>query len=95
VLEKEITWRSWWDGGSTGGPIASEWNVHGWPTLYLVDYTRALSPIKPSATGIWTVGLSNRSRTRRCKRVSKPSGDLFLVTGAPKAGLAVAAFEGG
>src|SRR5437660_7192637 len=38
VLEKEkITWRSWFDGGSTGGPIASKWNVHGWPTLVLVD----------------------------------------------------------
>jgi len=39
VLEKEnITWRSWFDGGSTGGPIASHWNVSGWPTLYLVDH---------------------------------------------------------
>jgi thioredoxin family protein len=39
VLEKEeITWRSWWDGGSTGGPIASHWNIRGWPTLYLVDH---------------------------------------------------------
>jgi Thioredoxin-like len=38
VLEKEqITWRSWFDGGSTGGPIASQWNIRGWPTLYLVD----------------------------------------------------------
>jgi thiol-disulfide isomerase/thioredoxin len=39
VLEKEeITWRSWWDGGSTRGPIASQWNVQGWPTLYLLDH---------------------------------------------------------
>ena len=39
VLEKEqITWRSWWDGGSTGGPIATQWNVQGWPTVYLVDH---------------------------------------------------------
>ena len=38
VLEKEqITWRSWWDGGKIGGPIATGWNVHGWPTLYVVD----------------------------------------------------------
>jgi peroxiredoxin len=35
--EKGITWRSWWDGGGTQGPIASRWNVHGWPTLYLLD----------------------------------------------------------
>ncbi len=39
VLEKEqITWRSWFDGPGTGGPIASSWNVEGWPTLYLIDH---------------------------------------------------------
>src|SRR5438552_14047720 len=38
VMEKEeITWRSWWDGGSTNGPIATKWNVSGWPTIYVVD----------------------------------------------------------
>jgi Thioredoxin-like len=38
VMEKEqITWRSWWDGGSTSGPIASRWNVQGWPTIYVLD----------------------------------------------------------
>jgi len=37
VLEKEsITWRSWWD-VTTGGPIATKWNVHGWPTIYVLD----------------------------------------------------------
>jgi len=38
VLEKEhITWRSWWDDGGTSGPIATAWNVHGWPTIYVLD----------------------------------------------------------
>ncbi|MFQ5653937.1 MAG: peroxiredoxin family protein [Planctomycetota bacterium] len=38
VLEKEsITWRSWWDGGGTRGPIATTWNVSGWPTIYVLD----------------------------------------------------------
>ena len=38
VLKKEnMTWRSWWDGGSTGGPIAKAWNVEGWPTTYVLD----------------------------------------------------------
>ena len=35
--EENITWRSWWDGGSTSGPIATKWNVHGWPTTYVLD----------------------------------------------------------
>ena len=40
VLEKEeITWRSFWNGEKgTRGPIADEWNVQGWPTLYLIDH---------------------------------------------------------
>ena len=38
VMEKEqITWRSWWDGGKIGGPIATSWNVQGWPTVYVLD----------------------------------------------------------
>ncbi|MBM3833822.1 MAG: TlpA family protein disulfide reductase [Verrucomicrobia bacterium] len=39
VMKKEnITWRSWWDGGNTSGPIASAWGIRGWPTLYLIDH---------------------------------------------------------
>jgi hypothetical protein len=34
---EKITWRSWWDGGSTNGPIATKWNVSGWPTIYVLD----------------------------------------------------------
>ena len=37
VQKEQITWRSWWDGGMTGGPTATAWNVEGWPTLYLID----------------------------------------------------------
>jgi hypothetical protein len=29
-------WRHWVD-GSTSGPIATRWNVHGWPTIYVLD----------------------------------------------------------
>jgi len=38
ALKREnITWRSWWDGGSTGGPIASAYGVRAWPTIYVLD----------------------------------------------------------
>ena len=36
LAEEQITWRSWFD-GSTTGPIATQWNVSGWPTTYLLD----------------------------------------------------------
>jgi hypothetical protein len=38
VLEEEnITWRSFWNGGSTSGPISDAWRVRGWPTIYVLD----------------------------------------------------------
>jgi len=37
MAEEGITWRSFWDGGSTSGPIATKWNVRGWPTIYVLD----------------------------------------------------------
>ncbi|MBI3407264.1 MAG: hypothetical protein HY040_02770 [Planctomycetes bacterium] len=39
-LEKEkITWRSFWNGPEgTAGPISQAWNVHGWPTIYVLDH---------------------------------------------------------
>ena len=38
LIEENITWRSFWNGGSTRGPISTTWNVSGWPTLYLIDH---------------------------------------------------------
>src|ERR1700720_2140993 len=40
VMEKEeITWRSFWNGPEgTNGPISKKWNVHGWPTIYVLDH---------------------------------------------------------
>jgi peroxiredoxin len=38
ALKREnITWRSWFDGGDTRGPIARQYNVQGWPTTYVLD----------------------------------------------------------
>ena len=39
AIEREkMTWRSFWNGGSTQGPISTRWAVQGWPTLYLIDH---------------------------------------------------------
>lgn len=38
IKEKELNWRSFWNGGSTSGPISSAWNVRSWPTIYLIDH---------------------------------------------------------
>ncbi len=37
MLKKEgITWRQALD-ITTSGPIAKRWNVHAWPTIYVLD----------------------------------------------------------
>jgi hypothetical protein len=38
MVRENITWRSFWDGGSTGGPIAKQYNVRSWPTIYMIDH---------------------------------------------------------
>ena len=37
LAQEQITWRSFWNGGGTSGPISSTWGVSGWPTLVLID----------------------------------------------------------
>ena len=38
TIEREnLTWRSWWDNGSTEGPIQTEWQVDQRPMIYLLD----------------------------------------------------------
>jgi len=41
ALRREgLTYRAWWDGGGdkpTAGPIATRWNVVGWPATYVID----------------------------------------------------------
>ncbi len=37
VRDHQLSWRSFFDGGSTQGPIATAWDVAGWPTIYVLD----------------------------------------------------------
>src|SRR5687768_12954085 len=36
LAKEEITWRQAID-VTTSGPLATRWNVRGWPTIYVVD----------------------------------------------------------
>jgi hypothetical protein len=36
LKEQNIKWRQAVD-GTTSGPIATRWNVQGWPTIYVLD----------------------------------------------------------
>ena len=37
IKKENITWRSWWDAGSTDGPIQTEWQVTRRPMIFLLD----------------------------------------------------------
>jgi len=37
LVDKKLTWRSFWNGGSTGGPISRAWKVSGWPSIWVID----------------------------------------------------------
>jgi peroxiredoxin len=37
IKRENLTWRSWWDGGDTSGPIARQYGVRAWPTIYVLD----------------------------------------------------------
>jgi RNA polymerase sigma factor (sigma-70 family) len=36
MRKEKLTWRCWFD-GSDHGPIACRWNVHRWPTIFVLD----------------------------------------------------------
>ena len=79
-IDENLPYRTWWDGHSqpdadvvaAEGPIATQWNVTGWPTIYLLDEEGVIRFVgKRGATS------SRRSTTctakSRCVRTS-PSG---------------------
>lgn len=38
VRSESLSWRHFWNGSKgTRGPISTQWNVEGWPTVYLID----------------------------------------------------------
>jgi hypothetical protein len=38
LKENQVTWRSFQNQRKEAKAIAEEWNVQGWPTLYLIDH---------------------------------------------------------
>jgi hypothetical protein len=38
LKEQNITWPQIYGGPTSKNPIANKWNVHGWPTIYVLDH---------------------------------------------------------
>jgi len=37
LAQEKITWRSWWNGGGTEGPITREWGISSYPAIFVLD----------------------------------------------------------
>ena len=33
-----MNWQSFWDGGTSDGPISTRWAITAWPTVYVLDH---------------------------------------------------------
>lgn len=33
-----MNWQSFWDGGTTTGPISTRWAITAWPTVFVLDH---------------------------------------------------------
>src|SRR5262249_40105435 len=37
LVDERITWRSFWNGGSTSGPISNKWKINSYPSIFVID----------------------------------------------------------
>lgn len=59
-IDEELPYRTWWDGHSqpdadvvaAEGPIATEWNVSGWPTIYVLDEEGVIQHVNKRGGGL-------------------------------------------
>jgi thiol-disulfide isomerase/thioredoxin len=42
VARKGLGWRSWWDGGPSGGGIREAWHIRGFPTIWVLDHKHTI-----------------------------------------------------
>jgi thiol-disulfide isomerase/thioredoxin len=47
--EQHMTWRCWWDGEETGGPIETDYDVPHWPRVFVIDAEGIIRAIDPEA----------------------------------------------
>jgi thiol-disulfide isomerase/thioredoxin len=47
--EQHMTWRCWWDGEETRGPIETDYDVPHWPRVFVIDAEGIIRAIDPEA----------------------------------------------
>ena len=59
-IDEELPYRTWWDGHgqpdadvvAAEGPIATRWNVSGWPTIYVLDEEGVIRHVNKRGGGL-------------------------------------------
>ena len=52
LVDEKITWPNIFDGPAGQGPVANTWNVHSWPTIYLIDAVGVIRAKNVSEEGL-------------------------------------------
>jgi serine/threonine protein kinase/thiol-disulfide isomerase/thioredoxin len=63
VAKEKLNWRSWWNSGRTGEQLTAQWQIGGYPTIYVLD-PRGVIRYKQ-------VGVSNESLEKLDKTVEQ------------------------
>ena len=72
-----LTYRTWWDGHgekNTEGPIASAWNVSGWPTIYVLDEEGVIRSVNKRRAEVVTA-INTLLDERRVREFEARSGE--------------------
>ena len=76
-----LTYRTWWDGHgekNTEGPIASSWNVTGWPTIYVLDEEGVIRTVNKRRAEVVTAinSLLDERRMREYEAVESQEAEV-------------------
>jgi len=63
--EKDLSWTSFFDGGGTGGPIATKWGVYAWPTVFVIDHKGVIRQRNQEDLEMLLAKLVDEARTAR------------------------------
>ncbi len=70
AMQKEhVSWPSFWNQGGPNGAIADTWNIHGWPTVFVID-SNGVIRLKFEGYGGMTSNLLNKAVDQLLKEPS-------------------------
>ena len=90
-IEENLPYRTWWDGHSqpdaetaaTDGPIATAWNVTGWPQIYILDEEGVIRYVGKRGGG-FIAALDELHTEMRMKSVGSAPQGIVIPASRPR-----------